>query len=457
MQNRFSHVYFIGIGGIGMSALARYFNTQNFSVFGYDRTRSTLTQKLEDEGIDIAYTDSVDVIPEAFKSKNKTLVIYTPAIPKDAVILNWFRNQGFEVMKRAEVLGLLTQTQQSICVGGTHGKTTISTMIGHLLYSSEVGCNAFLGGISQNYNSNLLVNAHSSKVVIEADEFDRSFLHLHPHTAVVSAIDADHLDIYGTHDELIKAFQDFTSQIVQDGILLYKHGLDFTPRVNEDVEVLTYNVEEGDFHVEKLHLVDGFYHFDFVTPNGVIPNMVLGVPGRVNVENAVAALAVAYMHGVDLDELRYALASFKGIHRRFQYHVRQEGLVYIDDYAHHPEELRATISSVRSIYPDKKITGIFQPHLFSRTKDFAVGFAESLALLDELWLMDIYPAREEPIPGVTSELILKEVACPAVLVTCEQIEEKLKEAPLQVLLTLGAGDIDRLVPKVRDLLINRTI
>lgn len=438
-----------------MSALARYFKAKGLEVAGYDRTETDLTKQLVDEGIEVFYQDNSVVIPSSYLAVEQSLIVYTPAIPADSVILNWFQNRNFKIKKRAQVLGILTKMQQSICVAGTHGKTTISTMIGHLLYASEVSCNAFLGGISQNYKSNLLVDNESNKVVIEADEFDRSFLNLYPHTAVISAIDADHLDIYGTHEELLNAFQEFSSQIQPQGMLLYKEGLDFTPRVNEDVEVMTYNIEKGDFHTTNLHLVDGLYHFDFVTPNGVLPDFVLGVPGRVNVENAVAALAVAYLHGVDIDELRKYLAAFKGIHRRFQYHIRHDDMVYIDDYAHHPEELRATISSVRAIYPEYKITGIFQPHLFSRTQDFAAGFAESLGLLDELWLMDIYPARELPIPGVTSELILKEVECPAMLVTCEQIKEKLKVAPLQVLLTLGAGDIDRMVPVITEVLTNR--
>lgn len=456
MQEQYSHVFFIGVGGIGMSALARYFKVQGKQVAGYDRTETALTKQLVSEGIDIFYTDNNELIPANFKDISKCLVVFTPAIPKDSDILNWFQNHQFEIKKRAQVLGLLTKTQQSICVGGTHGKTTISTMIGHLIFSSEVGCNAFLGGISQNYKSNLLTNIKSNKVVIEADEFDRSFLQLYPHTAIISAIDADHLDIYGTHDQLLDAFQEFSSQIVEGGTLIYKDSLEFTPRVNKEVTVYTYNIDKGDFYVKNLKLIDGFYQFDFVTPEEIIPNLTLGVPGRVNVENSVAALSVAYLHGVDAEELREGLASFKGIHRRFQYHIRQDNLTYIDDYAHHPEELKATISSVRDIYPDKKITGIFQPHLFSRTQDFAAEFSKALSLLDELWLMDIYPARELPIEGVTSELIINKVTCPAMLVSCEQIEQKLTDAPVQVLLTLGAGDIDRIVPVVKETLLNRT-
>jgi len=457
MQEHYSHVFFVGIGGIGMSALARYFNVQGKHIAGYDRTETPLTKQLVAEGIEVFYTDDDDAIPAPYKDADTCLVVFTPAIPHDSVILNWYKDHNFDVKKRAQVLGLLTKMQQSICVGGTHGKTTISTMIGHLIYSSEVGCNAFLGGISQNYKSNLLTNTESNKVVIEADEFDRSFLQLYPHTAVISAIDADHLDIYGTHDQLIDAFQEFSSQIVDDGILIVKSSLAFTPRVKDGVKVYTYNIAEGDFCVKNIHLIDGFYHFDFVTPEGIIPDLLLGVPGKVNVENAVAALSVAYLHGVSDADLRSGLASFKGIHRRFQYHVRQDDLIYIDDYAHHPEELRATISSVREIYPDKKITGIFQPHLFTRTQDFAPEFAKSLSLLDELWLMDIYPAREKPIEGVTSALIMKDVTCPAKLVNCEQIEQMLSDAPLQVLLTLGAGDIDRIVPVVTEKLLKRTI
>lgn len=456
MQEQYSHVFFIGIGGIGMSALARYFKVQGKQVAGYDRTETILTKALVKEGIDIFYDDDNALIPSEYKDINHCLVVFTPAIPKDSDILNWYQQQNFEIKKRAQVLGLLTKTQQSICVGGTHGKTTISTMIGHLIHSSKVGCNAFLGGISQNYKSNLLTDKESNKVVIEADEFDRSFLQLYPHTAVISAIDADHLDIYGTHEQLLDAFQEFSSQIVDGGTLLYKSSLDFSPRVDSNIQVYTYNIEDGDFYVKNIKLVDGFYHFDFVTPKEIISNFNLGIPGKVNLENAVAALSVAYLHGVSADELRQGLASFKGIHRRFQYHIRHDNLTYIDDYAHHPEELRATISSVREIYPNKKITGIFQPHLYSRTQDFAEEFAKSLSLLDELWLMDIYPARELPIEGVSSELIINDVSCPAMLVSCEQIEQKLTEATVQVLLTLGAGDIDRIIPVVKEKLLNRT-
>jgi len=455
MQENFSHVFFIGIGGIGMSALARYFNAKGLQVAGYDRTETVLTQKLQDEGIAVYYQDERTCIPAPYRVAEDCLVVYTPAIPHDADILSYFREQGFNIKKRAQVLGLLTQTQESICVAGTHGKTTISTMIGHLLYASEQGCSAFLGGISQNYQTNLLQDNKSRKVVIEADEFDRSFLNLYPHTAVISAIDADHLDIYGTHAELLDAFRAFSAQIVDEGILLYKEGLDFVPQVKAQVEVMTYNVDKGDFRTSNLHLQDGFYHFDFVTPNGVFPDMVLGIPGRVNVENAVAALAVAYLHGVAIEDMRKHLASFKGIKRRFEYHVRHQSMVYIDDYAHHPEELRATISSVRAIYPDRKITGIFQPHLYTRTQDFADDFAKALSLLDELWLMPIYPAREAPIPGVSSELIMSKVVCPVRLMTAEQIAERLQEAPIQVLLSLGAGDIDRLVPRITEVLTNR--
>ena len=456
MQEQYSHVFLVGIGGIGMSALARYFNVQGKQVSGYDRTKTPLTLQLEKEGISITYTDDITSISDAYKQEASCMVIYTPAIPKDSKILNWYQDQQFNLLKRAQILGLLTKTQQSICVAGTHGKTTISTMIGHLIYSSSVGCNAFLGGISQNYESNLLTNTESEKVVIEADEFDRSFLQLFPHTAVISSIDADHLDIYGTHEELLDAFQKFSSQIVKGGTLIYKHSLNFSPRTNDKVKVYTYNINEGDFHVKNIKLINGFYHFDFVTPEGVMKNFILGVPGKVNVENAVAALTIAYLHGVNPEELRQGLASFKGIRRRFQYHIRQDNLTYIDDYAHHPEELKATINSVREIYPDRKITAIFQPHLFSRTQDFAPEFAKSLSLLDELWLMDIYPARELPIEGVTSELIMKDVSCPSILLDSEQIKQKLTNAPVQVLLTLGAGDIDRLVPVVKASLLNRT-
>lgn len=455
MEYNFSQVYFIGIGGIGMSALARYFNAIGMNVSGYDRTETVLTQQLEKENISITYTDSENTIADQFKDKADCLVVYTPAIPKDSIILNWFKNQGFEIKKRAEVLGIITKAQESICVAGTHGKTTISTMISHLLYASEVGCNAFLGGISLNYENNFLRNDDSKKVVIEADEFDHSFLQLYPHTATISAVDADHLDIYGTHEHLIESFEKFTSQINDGGNLIYKDTLAFIPKVKDGVKVYTYNIESGDFHLENIKLIDGLYNFDFVTPKETIKDITLGVPGKVNMENAVVALAAAYLHGVKEDYLRKNLASFKGIKRRFQYHIRKEDCVYIDDYAHHPEELRATINSVRAIYPDKHVTGIFQPHLFSRTQDFAPEFADALSLLDELWLMDIYPARELPIPGVTSKIILKDVTCKASLLTREQIREKINKEDVEVLLTLGAGDIDLLVPEINDILTNK--
>ncbi len=453
MRQTYSHIFFIGIGGIGMSALARYFKKQGQQVAGYDRTITSLTQQLTDEGIEVFYTDEHTLIPAAYKDRNNCLVVYTPAVSQRSNILQWFQNQNFEIKKRAQVLGLLTQTQQSICVGGTHGKTTISTMIGHLLYSSKVGCNAFLGGLSQNYNSNLLTNPDSPKVVIEADEFDRSFLWLSPHTAVISAIDADHLDIYGTHDRLLEAFEEFAAQIEEGGVLIYKSDLDFSPYVKDKVSIFTYNVDEGDFHAEHLNIKNGLYTFDFVTPECTIRDVTLGIPGKVNVENAIAALATAYLHGVSAEELRQGLVSFKGIRRRFQYHVCQDDLVYIDDYAHHPRELHATISSLREIYPTQHIIGIFQPHLFSRTQDFAREFAEALSLLDELWLMPIYPARETPIKGVDSELIKKNVTCPVFLLDHEQISAKVKASSVQVLLTLGAGDIDRLVPTITETLL----
>ncbi len=455
MIQHYSQIYFIGIGGIGMSALARYFKAKGATVSGYDRNTSPLTKALESEGISISYTDCIDQISDNCKDPSQCLVIFTPAIPQDSLILNWFKDHQFTLKKRSEILGLLTQTQQSICVSGTHGKTTISTMISHLLYQSHIGCNAFLGGISQNYKSNLLLDPKSNKVVIEADEYDRSFLQLYPHTATISATDADHLDIYGTHEKLIEAFQDFTHQIKDDGILIYKTGINFTPKANPTVKTYRYNINEGDFHAKNLSLIEGLYHFDFVTPEKTIKDFTLGIPGKVNVENAIVALSAAYLHGVSDKELREGLKSFKGINRRFHYHVNTPNLSYIDDYAHHPEELKATILSVREIYPNKKITGIFQPHLYSRTQDFSSEFAKALSLLDELWIMDIYPAREEAIEGVTSDLILKEVSCPTLLVNCEEIKKLVQDAPLEVLLTLGAGNIDRLVPIISALLINR--
>ncbi|MCU4165096.1 UDP-N-acetylmuramate--L-alanine ligase [Carboxylicivirga caseinilyticus] len=438
-------VYFIGIGGIGMSALARFFKQQGMNVAGYDRTPTPLTDTLKQEGIEVRFDDDVESIPQTFKDKQSCLVVFTPAVPVTHAELQYFKKNNFQVKKRAEVLGLLTRGMEGVCVAGTHGKTTISSMTAHLMKQSEVGCNAFLGGITRNYATNFLLDEHSSYVVMEADEFDRSFLHLTPHLALVSAMDADHLDVYGEASKVYEAFNEFVQLISPGGALLYKEGLPLE-LPDDDVEVFTYSAkEEGDFYPFNLKLVDGLYKFSLKTPFGKIHHLKMGVPGLLNVENAVGAIGLSLLAGVDEDEIREALPNFKGIRRRFEYRIREENLVYIDDYAHHPEEINATVASVRALYPGKQLTVVFQPHLFTRTRDFADGFAEALDKCDRVFLLDIYPAREEPIEGVTSQMIVDRMQLEKVkLLKYYDLKEELKSDVPEVILTLGAGDIDKL-------------
>ena len=452
-----NHVYFIGIGGIGMSALARYFKAKGCEVCGYDRTETALTRTLCTEGIAIHYADDVEAIPPSYKTGKKgVLVVYTPAVPSSHSELQWFCTRDYLMMKRSEVLGLISQSKETIAVSGTHGKTSVSTMIAHLLTAAGTGCDAFLGGISKNYKSNLLLSSDSRYVVVEADEYDRSFLHLHPHIAVVTAMDADHLDIYGTHDALKEAFAQFVSQITPNGILLIKH--DLTLPVHDEVRTFTYslNNREADFYAENIRMDNGRYLFTLQTPKGAIEDIHIGIPGLVNVENGVAAMAIAMLTGVDSGKMKSAMSSFEGIRRRFDVRIRTDETVYIDDYAHHPEELRFTIESVRQLYPNRRITGIFQPHLFTRTRDFADGFAQSLSMLDSLILLDIYPAREAPIEGVTSKIIFDKVSigdktlCPK-----SETVNFLKNKEIDILLTLGAGDIDTLVEPIGKMLKNK--
>lgn len=442
-------VYFIGVGGIGMSALARYFHSEGKHVGGYDRTETELTRNLQSEGIEVHYVDDVEAVSAVFKEKNSCLVVYTPAIPSAHSELNYFLDKGFEVKKRAEVLGLLTRDMQGVCVAGTHGKTTISSMTAHLLKQSNVGCNAFLGGITLNYSTNYLHDKNSSFVVLEADEFDRSFLHLKPHLALISAMDADHLDIYGDEAKVYEAFNQFIALVNPGGVLLYKAGLDIE-EPEGTIELFTYSAkEEGDFHPVNLKLVEGFYQFDLKSPFGIIDNLTMGVPGLVNVENAVGALGLALLAGASKEELQKALPDFAGIKRRFEYRIKSDQLVYIDDYAHHPEEINATLSSVKAMYPNRKITVVFQPHLYTRTRDFAQGFAEALDQCDSVFLLDIYPAREEPIEGVSSLIILEKMrVARAKIVTYAELVGELAEDRPEVILTLGAGDIDKKVPEL---------
>ncbi|MCD4710972.1 MAG: UDP-N-acetylmuramate--L-alanine ligase [Bacteroidales bacterium] len=444
-------VYFIGVGGIGMSALARYFVSQGKVVAGYDRVSTTLTDQLVREGIDIHFEDRSQLIPKVFRNPERTLVIYTPAVPEEHQQLNYFRRGGFRVIKRSVALGEVFNTGRGIGVAGTHGKTSISTMLAHILHSSTLGCNAFLGGISKNISSNLYLDPASKVIIAEADEYDRSFLTLFPEMAVVSSMDADHLDIYHSEENIRRGFESYIAQIREKGKLILKFGL--TPEVPDHVACYTYSVDQkgADYHVEGLVLNDLSYNFTVVTPHSVLPEIKLQIPGMLNVENALAAVAVAHQMGVASEDIVNALLSYQGVQRRFDVQVHNERRVYIDDYAHHPTEITAFLSSVRALFPGKKITGIFQPHLYSRTRDFADQFAKSLEMLDQLILMEIYPAREEPIPGVTAGMLLDRVRMDEkVLITKEQLLRVVKERNPEVLVTMGAGDINQFVGPLKE-------
>jgi UDP-N-acetylmuramate--alanine ligase len=451
-MNKFTKYYFLGIGGIGMSALARYFHAKGFQVAGYDRSESVLTAELLTEGIKVSFDENVDQIPFVYTNSENTLVILTPAIPQNHPQFTYFREHNFTIKKRAQVLGDITRQSKGICIAGTHGKTTTSTITAHLLYQSQVSCNAFLGGIANNYNTNLLLSTESNLVVIEADEYDRSFHQLSPYMAVITSADPDHLDIYKTTEAYLESFEYFTSLIRTGGALIMRKGINIEPQLQKGVKLYTYSMDEGgDFHADNIRTLKGEIHFDFVTPTDRINDVRLGVPVWINVENSVAAMALAWLNGVTTDELRTGISSFSGIYRRFNVVYKSDKIVYMDDYAHHPSELKASISSIRNLYPDRKITGIFQPHLFSRTRDFAPDFAEALSQLDELILLDIYPARELPIEGIDSELILRNVKLKnKTLCTKENLLSLLKEKELDVLVTFGAGDIDKLVPLIKE-------
>lgn len=458
-MQKITSVYFVGAGGIGMSALARYFRAKGKQVAGYDKTPSDLTAALIEEGIRIHYMDDITLIPADCKQIDSTLVIYTPAIPETHTELNYFKANGFTLMKRARVLGEITRTERGLCVAGTHGKTTTSSMLAHLLKQSHVDCNAFLGGILKNYNSNLMLSDKSDLAVIEADEFDRSFHWLNPYMAVITAVDPDHLDIYGTPAAYRESFEHFTSLIRPDGCLVMKKGLQLQPRLPEGTKLYTYSAtEEADFFARNIRIGNGDILFDFVTPDGCIPDVKLGVPVKVNIENGVAAMALAWLNGVTPEEIRGGMESFTGPVRRFDFHLKKDDIVLLDDYAHHPAELKASIQSVKELYPDKKVTGIFQPHLYTRTRDFAADFAASLSLLDELILLDIYPAREEPIPGVTSQIIFDRVTIPNKrMIRKEELLDLVQKeaASFEVVLMVGAGNIDRLVEPVKQILEKR--
>lgn len=452
-MNNVKAIYFLGIGGIGMSNLARYFMSKGKKVAGYDRTETPLTKELVNEGTEIHYCDSAKLIPVYCLDKQSTLVVYTPAIPHDSEELNFLTSEGFDLKKRAEVLGIITRNSRALCCAGTHGKTTTSSMLAHILKQSHLDCNAFLGGILKNYNSNLLLSDKSPLTVIEADEYDRSFHWLRPYMALVTSVAPDHLDIYGTEEEYVKSFEKFTSLIQPDGSLVMRHGIGLHPQVQEGVKVYTYGIEEGDFRAQNIRIGNGEIVFDFLTPKEIVKDIYLGVPIKINIENGVGAMSIAWLAGATADELRSAMNSFQGAKRRFDFRIKTDKLVFIDDYAHHPEELTASITSVKELYPHRKLTGVFQPHLYTRTRDFVDQFAESLSLLDELILLDIYPAREEPIKGVTSRIIFDKVTCPKTLCTKDQLLDILGEKQdIDVLLTMGAGDIDQLLNPIKEIL-----
>jgi UDP-N-acetylmuramate--alanine ligase len=448
-------VYFLGIGGIGMSALARYFASQGIAVSGYDRTRTELTIALENEGIAVHYHDDPSLLPANIDVAD-SLIVYTPAVPVSHQELNVLIDRGFTIHKRAEVLGIICNSRRTIAVAGTHGKTSVSTMTAHILKSSEIGCAAFMGGISKNYQTNLLLDSTGSEwIVAEADEFDRSFLHLKPELAVITSMDADHLDIYGSHEKVIESFKQFASQIREAGALVMKKSLPIGNEPFAKYKTYSYSITEtADFCAENIELKNGYYQFDLKTPDSRIEKLVLNYPGLLNVENSVAASALALLAGVSAEDIRAALATYSGVKRRFDIHLNNENFVLIDDYAHHPEELRATIQSVRDIYRDRTLTGVFQPHLYSRTKDFAEGFAGSLDLLDEIVLLDIYPARELPMEGVTSDLIFKQIKNKnKTLCTKAELQKLAGTFKPGIVIMMGAGDIDTLVEPVKEQLL----
>lgn len=436
-----------------MAALERYFLSRGIKVAGYDRTPSALTAELEKEGVEITFEDSVDAIPAEMRNPDTTLVVYTPAVPATNAIMQFFATGPFTMMKRAAALGLITRASHAICFAGTHGKTTTSSMCAHILHTSATGCNAFLGGILRNYNSNLLLSATSPWSVVEADEYDRSFHQLRPAIAVITSTDPDHLDIYGTEEAYLESFAHFTELINQDGALVIHTGLKLKPHTPEGVRTYTYSRHSGDFHAVNIRHAQGTITFDMVCPDTRITDISLGVPVDINIDNAIAAAAAAWLTGdVTPDDIRTALATFMGPERRFQFHLHRNSgphRAIIDDYAHHPDELRASILSVKALYPDGKLTVAFQPHLYSRTRDFAEQFAQALSLADTVILLDIYPAREQPIPGVTSKIIFDKINAPKkLLVTKNNLAETIKSCNFDILLTAGAGDINLELPQI---------
>ena len=452
--NDIKSVYFVGIGGIGMSAIARYFLHKGLTVGGYDKTPSDLTRKLQEEGALIHYCEDVEQIPAACKKADSTLVIFTPAIPAEHKELVYFRENGFEIQKRAQVLGTLTRSLKGLCVAGTHGKTTTSSMAAHLLHQSHVDCNAFLGGITKNYGTNYILSKESPYVVIESDEFDRSFHWLTPFASVITATDADHLDIYGTEEAYLESFSKYSSLIQPGGFLILHTGLKMKPDTQEGVTTYTYSREEGDFRAENVKIGNGEISFDLISPLGNIKDIRLGVPVSVNIENGIAAMALAQIAGAHEEEIRKGMETFGGVDRRFDFRLKTEKMVYLSDYAHHPAEIRQSLLSIKQLYEDKKIKVIFQPHLYTRTRDFYREFADALSLLDDVTIVDIYPAREAPIPGVTSALIYDNLRSGIRKQMCrkEEICDVVRQGGFDVLITLGAGDIENYADQITEIL-----
>ena len=447
-------VYFVGAGGIGMSAIARYFLHKGLIVAGYDKTPSELTHTLEKEGMDIHYEENVQLIPDACKEPSSTLVVYTPAIPSDHAELVYFKENRFEIQKRAQVLGTLTRTHKGLCFAGTHGKTTTSTMCAHLMHQSHLDCNAFLGGISKNYGTNYILSDHSDYVVIEADEFDRSFHWLRPWMSVITSTDPDHLDIYGTKEAYLESFRHYTELIKPGGALIIRKGLEMKPNVQEGVSIYEYSRDEGDFHAENVRIENGTIIFDFISPIENIKDVELGQPIPINIENGISAMAMAQLNGCTAEELRNGMKTYKGVDRRFDFKIKNDRHVFLSDYAHHPKEILQSAKSLKELYADRKVTAIFQPHLYTRTRDFYKEFADALSHFDEVVLTEIYPAREEPIPGVTSSLIYDNLHADVEkqMIKKDDVLDFVKSRDFDVLVVLGAGNLDNYVPEIAKIL-----
>lgn len=447
-------VYFVGAGGIGMSAIARYFLHRGVVVAGYDKTSTELTRQLEKEGMAIHYEENTQLIPEACRNPQNTLVVYTPAIPKEHAELAYFHNNGFEVEKRAQVLGTLTRTHKGLCFAGTHGKTTTSTMCAHIMHQSHLDCNAFLGGISKNYGTNYILSDHSDYVVIEADEFDRSFHWLRPWMSVITATDPDHLDIYGTKEAYLESFRHYTELIQPGGALIIHTDLEMKQHVQDGVRVFEYSRDKGDFHAENVRIADGTIFFDFVSPIESISNVELGQPIPINIENGIAAMAMAQLNGCSSEEIKNGMKTYGGVDRRFDFKLKNDRHVFLSDYGHHPKEILQSAKSLKELYHDRKITAIFQPHLYTRTRDFYKDFAAALSHFDEVILTEIYPAREKPIPGVTSELIYNNLK-PGIeksIIRKDDVLDFVKNRDFDVLVALGAGNLNDYVPQIADIL-----